>query len=658
MGWLAVAGGLAGLVVIGVDGSVLWFVAAAALLAAATVVRRRRPTLRLAGWFALMTGLLAVGFAIPNLLAWASDAHASDRQVVGLSFGYGLVNALTTVVAMRILVLFPDGEFLGRLDRGVLRGTWLLLLLPWIVVLFAERIALPEFIDAEPVTNPFATSWAFLSPGAVDVLYGVLTLMGLVGAGLLVRRYRYAGSSTRRSIRWLILPAIVGGAFGVFAVLVNLSDEALGVGMLAMVVALGVAITLGLLRPTGIDVDEALRRSVVYGVLVVAVAGLYAATSAFVAITVGGGVSVGWAVVLTVVAMLALQPARAALERWTRRWLFGAPPDPRRVILGLGEWLANTYDVETLLNQIGAALEEGLGVEWARVRVVADDRDGPGPPSLRVPIELDGETVGVIECGPKRAGKLDDEDEAIVTALAGQAALAVHNARLTALVEERNAELAASRSRLVRAQEDERRRIEQNIHDGAQQDLVALIGQAGFVRRRLLTTSEALSSDVVDEVEALQTGLQRVLGEVRDLAAGIHPSLLRDRGLVVAIEGLAARHPLPVTVRAEPELRSLRLPAEVEGAGYYVVAESLANGLKHADASHMAVDLARANGTLSIHVSDDGRGFDVSPSPGSGLGNLSERVAAVGGELRVVSRPGRGTAVHVDLAAASSESAT
>ena len=105
-----------------------------------------------------------------------------------------------------------------------------------------------------------------------------------------------------------------------------------------------------------------------------------------------------------------------------------------------------------------------------------------------------------------------------------------------------------------------------------------------------------------------------------------------------------------MTISAGSELRSLRLPGETEGAGYYAVAESLANSLKHADAGALSIELARSKGTLTIRVSDDGRGFDGSPPAGHGLANLAERIEALGGELRVISRPGTGTTVHVDLA--------
>ena len=200
----------------------------------------------------------------------------------------------------------------------------------------------------------------------------------------------------------------------------------------------------------------------------------------------------------------------------------------------------------------------------------------------------------------------------------------------------------------MRAEEAARRRIERNIHDGVQQDLVALIGQAGHVRTQFDRNREG----VAEELVLLQGGLERVLSDLRELASGIHQP--PDRGLLTAVEALAARNPVPVVVRADPSLRDLRFAEELEGAGYYIIAESLANTLKHADASHVEVTLARSNGQLLITISDDGNGFEQPPPLGNGLANLSERLAALGGELEVASSLGHGTTVSASLSMASS----
>lgn len=204
----------------------------------------------------------------------------------------------------------------------------------------------------------------------------------------------------------------------------------------------------------------------------------------------------------------------------------------------------------------------------------------------------------------------------------------MRNVRLTA-------ELEASRVRLVRAQEAERRRIERNIHDGAQQDLVALIGHTAHVRSELRRDPAAGEAALTE----LQTGLHRVIGELRELAHGIHPSLLTDRGLLEAVEALASRSTVPVSVRADPALRGQRFAEEVEGAGYFTIGEALANVAKHAAATRAEVSLSRTNGALCIEVHDDGAGFDPVTTVGEGLVNLAERLAALGGATGRGQRP-------------------
>jgi signal transduction histidine kinase len=289
-------------------------------------------------------------------------------------------------------------------------------------------------------------------------------------------------------------------------------------------------------------------------------------------------------------------------------------------------------------------LQEGLGLTWARVRLDpvplghAPLDEPEEPPALTVPIELDGEQLGVVECGPPRQGPLSADDATLVATFARQAALAVRNVRLTA-------ELERSRARLVRAQDVERRRLERDLHDGVQQDLVALLGHSARVRRAVERDPDTDTGALDD----LQAGLRHVLSELRELAHGIHPSVLSDRGLLEAVESLAARSAVPVAVRADPSLRGVRFAQEIEGAGYFTVAEALANASKHAAATAIDVTLAHHDGGLDITVRDDGTGFDPATAVGEGLVNLAERVAALGGRLQVDARPGAGTTLTAHL---------
>jgi len=198
-----------------------------------------------------------------------------------------------------------------------------------------------------------------------------------------------------------------------------------------------------------------------------------------------------------------------------------------------------------------------------------------------------------------------------------------------------------SRARIVAAGDAERRRVERNLHDGAQQRLVTVALHLHLVKRRLETDP----TEVPQLVASAQTELALALEEIRELVRGLHPRLLSDRGLEPALAGLAERSVLPVEI---VEIPSVRLPPAVEAAAYYLVAEALANAGKHSEASLVRVRVSTDGTSTAVEVVDDGVGGADGES-GSGLRGLADRVAALGGELDVVSEPGQGTAVRATL---------
>ena len=202
-------------------------------------------------------------------------------------------------------------------------------------------------------------------------------------------------------------------------------------------------------------------------------------------------------------------------------------------------------------------------------------------------------------------------------------------------------DLTDSRARIVAAGDAERRRIERNLHDGAQQRLVTVALHLHLVKRRLETDP----GEVPQLVESAQTELALALEEIRELVRGLHPRLLSDRGLEPALTGLAERALLPVEIAATP---SERLPPAVEAAAYYLVAEALANAGKHSEATKVCVRVSAEGGRTTVEVVDDGVG-GADPESGSGLRGLADRVAALGGELEVVSEHGHGTTLRATL---------
>jgi signal transduction histidine kinase len=230
------------------------------------------------------------------------------------------------------------------------------------------------------------------------------------------------------------------------------------------------------------------------------------------------------------------------------------------------------------------------------------------------------------------------EDE-LLRHLASQAALVLRNA---ALIDE----LRASRRRLVEAQDAERRKIERNLHDGAQQQLIALMIQAG-----LLEESADDPAAVRELAPAVKDGLRAALEDLRDLARGIYPPLLADQGLVPALQAQARRATLPVEIEADGVGR---YPQDTEAAVYFCALEALQNITKYAGATRATISLACAGGSLRFIITDDGAGFDTAASQhGTGLQGMADRLAALGGALHVRSQPEHGTTIsgHLPVAA-------
>jgi signal transduction histidine kinase len=299
---------------------------------------------------------------------------------------------------------------------------------------------------------------------------------------------------------------------------------------------------------------------------------------------------------------------------------------------------------------LGLALADALGdrslklVYWrpsAGHYVTYDGRpvELPEPGSGRAvtEVEREGIRVGAII----HDAALGDEP-GLVRAVAASAALALENERLGAELRARLDELQTSRSRLVEVSMFERRRLERDLHDGAQQRLVALSLQLGLAKRRLQEGEGAAAGAMLD---AARDELARALEELRELARGIHPAVLTDRGLEPALEALAERAPLPVSLDQMP---AERLPAPVEAAAYFVVAEALTNVVKYAEASTAAVRIRRNGSYAVVEVRDDGVG-GADPTIGTGLRGLADRLAALDGRLEVHSPPGEGTTVRAEV---------
>ena len=655
--------------------SVPWLAANVLALGAATLVWRRRPSAPASLWFAGVAAAFGVTQVLDGLIrmvgAGVLDVGGRLPWLV-LLHQVGVAGA--SVVTAHFLGRFPDGRITE--GRRTLLGLWWLLLAPVLALLAAPTLVLPTYLEVSEVANPYQVPALAPLGGFAAAL--VLSTQGAfaVGVGVLVVRYRRAGEEVRQRIRWLFVPALLA----VFAVIIDLAAVALAPGSgqptwvvivgavlwITALVALPTSVTIALTRPRLLDVDVLLRRSLVYGVLWLLIVVVYVGAATGLGVAAGQRLPVEVAIGLTVVATIAFQPARRRLERAADRWVFGERLGRYEALRRLGQALEDSADHGDVLERVADTVQRGLRLPWVRVTAVGDadatpleavagtPPSGPGTrePAAVVPIVDGGETVGHIACGGAGDRPLPAEDRELVEALARRAGLAVRTLRLhrqlednLAALQQRTAELEESRTRLVRVQEEERRRLERDLHDGVQQDVVALMGRVGLARRRV-QRGEDEGGEALDEVQA---ELGRILGVVRELARGIHPAVLTDRGLLEAVQAQAARSPVPVRVVADDAVRTERYGSDVEGAAFFTVCEALTNVLKHAQPSDAEVRLARHDGRLEVCVRDDGPGFDRDAATAGGLRNLAERVEALGGRLSITTSPGRGTTVTAEL---------
>ena len=394
-------------------------------------------------------------------------------------------------------------------------------------------------------------------------------------------------------------------------------------------------------------------------------------TAVYVGMAIGVGTIIGsrnernliLPLLVSAAVIVALQPLWGRIQRFANRLVFGKRATPYEVLADFADRVAETYSTEDVLPRMALALQEGTGADRAEVwlrsgdklRLVASspsegsaedpamelvDGELPAFPGVDRSIEVrhQGELLGAFTVTKAPGETVTRVEDTLMRNLASQAGLVMRNVGLTAEVFARLEELKASRQRLVAAQDQERRRLERNLHDGAQQHLVALKVKLRLVERA--TTGDEKISDMLAQ---LGSDADDALEALRELARGIYPPLLADQGLATALEAQARKASLPVEVNA-PQLS--RHPQEVEAAVYFCCLEALQNVAKHAHASSADVQLTEKNDRLVFSVHDNGRGFAPSTSQkGSGLENMLDRIEALDGTLEIHSSPQNGTTI-------------
>ena len=537
-----------------------------------------------------------------------------------------------------IVWLFPD----GRLPSPRWRWPGLAAAASLTGLLLVALLTPGEAVGDSPLpTLPGAVA------GVLFLVTGLGSLAGLVGGVLAVRvRIRRAMGTERLQMRWMVLAAATIPA----AVVVCLAEVAITgtdgpstlLALVAIAVALPAAVGIAVMRYRLYDIDRLLNRTLVYAVLGAGLLVVFAAVAVGLGLAAGRGSAVPTAAA-TLAAALLFSPLRARAQRLVDRALARDRYEGLRVVEG---FLADLRGGRAAPEEVEAVLARALGDPSLRLlllpsdgageadlagRPVAAGDDGDG--RARTPVVRGDLRLATVVHDPRLRDRPD-----LLESILSAAGLAIEIARLRVEVRRRLAEVEASRARIVAAGDAERRRLERDLHDGAQQRLVSI----GLALRHLqagLPPGAPASAGL----DAAVGDLAGAIDDLRELARGVRPATLDD-GLGLALRDLAARSPLRTRVAATEE----RFAEPVETAAWFVVSEALANAAKHSGAATVEVTAARRNGHLVVGVRDDGVG-GASAAEGSGLAGIGDRVAALGGRLRVVSPAGDGTTVEAEL---------
>jgi signal transduction histidine kinase len=621
-------------------------------MGALIVIRQPRNTI---GWIVLLSGpLAAIGFATDG---WALRSFARSAGPLPLgTFAAWVANLilgshLLFLVIGLLLLLFPD----GRLPSP--RWRWLL----WYGGFVYGMLAVTAALWSADVTGIFPRrALPSLLPGqdaaqaaAKPFLAIQLTVVAACLAALIMR-FRRARGDERQQLRWFVYTVTVVIGAVVVSIVVIFGNGRYSFALFSLI---PIPIAVAVLKYHLYDLDLVISKTIVFGTLAVFITAIYAATVAGAGALAGRRGSLALAAVAAAVIAVAFQPLRERVQHLANRIVYGRRATPYEVLAEFSGRMADAYATEEVPRRMAQILAQGTGAQVAEVwlalgtelhRAAAWPGETPAPDPLpvpasgglpvvpgadrAVPVLHRGQLLGALTVRMPPGSPLTAAQDKLIRDLAAQAGLVLRNARLIE-------ELRASRQRLVAAQDGERRRIERNIHDGAQQQLVALA-----VHLRL--TDSLIDDDPAGAHAALRE-LQAQAGEavrdLRELAHGIYPPLLADRGLPDALAAQARRSTVPVVTQA----RGVgRYSQDVEAAVYFCCLEALQNITKYAGAASARLCVSAVNSHLSFEVTDDGRGFDPAlTAHGTGLQGMADRLEALGGTIEIRSRPGQGTTI-------------
>lgn len=644
-----------------------------------------------------MVGLASVGELIAsrhprNPIGWLFSGIAFGIVLVGFREGYVVyalftspgslpgatfvawlgswVPLLTITTIPFVFLLFPDGSPPSKRWRVV----------GWIAVVGSGLIALGNILVPGKLGGFSFGRVHIMNPTGIDgletVANGLITVGGIcliiasvASVTALVLRFRRARGEERQQLRWLAYVAAAAATvplIGIASVIagVDIGNIVFPVFFLLLLVGVPAACGIAILKYRVLDLDIVIKKTVVFGAVVVLITAVYLAVVVWVGPKVGGKGSGVASLAATIIVVLAFQPVSRWARRLADRLVYGERATPYEVLSGLSDRFGASYSTEDVLPRLVQILAAGTGATqagvWLRVgpdlrcaarwpsdadEAMADVRiagdDLPEFPGMdhAFAVRHQGELLGALTVAVPPSDPLTPSQEKLLNDLAAQAGLVLRNVRLVE-------DLRASRQRIVAAQDERAKALERNLHDGAQQQLVALAVKVRLMES-LIGKDPEKATDMAREVGA---DASDALENLRDLARGIYPPLLADKGLVAALQGQARKAAIPTEVRVE---NVGRYAQDVETAVYFCTLEALNNVAKYSGATRAEVRLAQTNGELTFEITDDGGGFDPSETAyGTGLQGMADRLDALGGTLEVRSAPGAGTTITGRVAGA------
>jgi signal transduction histidine kinase len=614
------------------------------------------------GWIFWGVGIEA---AIQSLMTEYSFTASRVGPLPGASeagwLAGGLGEAIFLLAFTNIVLFFPDGHLPSPRWRPVAMAAGVLIAISGLLQTFYTAPGSPG--SGPPVASTLAL------PAVVVAIVG------------LVVKYRRAGRDRRQQIKWvafaaavillclLIVPLLATALLPTAFFAGTAASIVFGVGTLTIIL-LPISMAIAILRYRLYDIDLVINRTVAYGALAVAITLIYVAVVVGIGSVVGRGGQANFilSIAATALVAVAFQPIRARAQRLANRLVYGERATPYEVLSRFSERIADTVASDETLGQMARVLAQGTGATRAEVWLRAastlqcaaaypETAERPEPVPLPrgelpqiggdalAPVSHQGELLGVLAVRKRKGESMTSIEEKLLADLARQAGLVLKNVGLTADLRRRLEELRASRERLVSAQDAERRRLERNIHDGAQQNLVALKVKLGLARHTWKKQPERMEA-LLDELVA---DADESLNTLRELARGIYPPLLAEKGLATALEAQGRRASIPVQLSTDG---AGRYRPDLEAAIYFCCLEALQNAAKYSGASLVQIQLSQEDGELVFAVRDDGRGYDARRmKPGAGLQNMIDRVEALGGRLEIESAVGTGTVVtgHVPV---------